>query len=177
MQMRPLDRAEIATIWTIDRGEVIHNSYELREGALVLRRAYFEATGWPPGAAEHDRPWLEASFDRGGAALGMFDDGRLVGVAVVDPIRLGAERDQVQLLYLHVSRVERGRGIGAQLFEAARAVARAWGARFLYVPATPTENTVDFYLRRGCVVAATPDPELFAREPEDIHFVCSVERG
>ena len=56
------------------------------------------------------------------------------------------------------------------LFEQACAVARTWGAALLYVSATPTENTVNFYLRRGCRLASTPDLELFAQEPEDIHL-------
>jgi GNAT superfamily N-acetyltransferase len=46
----------------------------------------------------------------------------------------------------------RGRGVGMQLFEGAGAFAREAGAKALYVSATPTENTVDFYLNRGCVL-------------------------
>jgi hypothetical protein len=44
------------------------------------------------------------------------------------------------------------------------------GAATLYVSATSSENTVNFYLRRGCRVAAQPDEALFALEPEDIHL-------
>ena len=36
---------------------------------------------------------------------------------------------------------------------------------------TPTENTVDFYLNRGCALAAEPDPRLLAAEPDDIHLL------
>jgi hypothetical protein len=43
----------------------------------------------------------------------------------------------------------------------------------MYISATPSENTVNFYLRRGAVVTSEPDPELFEFEPEDIHFVCN----
>jgi hypothetical protein len=43
------------------------------------------------------------------------------------------------------------------LFEAAVAFAREADAKALYVSATPTENTVDFYLNRGCVLAPEPD--------------------
>jgi len=52
--------------------------------------------------------------------------------------------------------------------------ARTRGARQMYVSATPSENTIHFYQRRGCLLAALPDPELFALEPEDIHLVCPV---
>jgi hypothetical protein len=44
----------------------------------------------------------------------------------------------------------------------------------LYISAAPTENTVNFYLRRGSLLAATPEPDLFALEPKDIHLVCPV---
>jgi hypothetical protein len=43
-------------------------------------------------------------------------------------------------------------------------------ARRLYISATPSENTVNFYLRQGCVLARQIDPELFELEPEDIHL-------
>ena len=74
--------------------------------------------------------------------------------------------DQLQLAYLYVTRAYRARGVGTQLFEAAVSCARAAGANAVYVSATPTENTVDFYLKRGCVLAAEPDPRLLAAEPE-----------
>jgi hypothetical protein len=62
---------------------------------------------------------------------------------------------------------------GTQLFEAARVAARTRRG-VLYVSATSTENTVNFYLQRGCVLAQRPDPELLALEPDDIHLVCAV---
>jgi hypothetical protein len=58
-----------------------------------------------------------------------------------------------------------------QLFEAAVSLAREAGANALYVSATPTENTVDFYLGRGCVLALEPDASLLAAEPHDIHLL------
>lgn len=174
MLMRLLARDEIEKIWTIDRSEVHHHVYRMRDGTLVLTRAYFEIPGWALGMAEEETPRLRACFDRGGAFLGTFDQDQLVGAAVVDTVLLGAARDQVQLRELYVSRAYRGQGVGTQLFEAARQVARAQGAKFLYVSATPTENTVNFYLRRGCRLATPPDPDLLALEPNDIHLVCAV---
>jgi hypothetical protein len=58
---------------------------------------------------------------------------------------------------------------------------RGWsgklGAAGLYVSATPSENTVDFYRRRGCRITPDADPELLAPEPEDIHFECRRVRS
>src|SRR5437763_5629078 len=44
-----------------------------------------------------------------------------------------------------------------------------WRPR-LYVSATPTRGTVDFYMSCGFEPLVTPDPELFALEPDDIHL-------
>ena len=171
MELRPLARDEVELIWTIDRSEVHHHTYELREGRLVRTPNYFEIPGWRPEAAANETPVLLDRFDRGGTFVGAFDDEALAGVSVLESTRVGPARDQVQLAYLYVSRPYRGRGVGTQLFEAAVSCAREAGASALYVSATPTANTVDFYRHRGCVLASDPDPMLLAAEPDDIHLV------
>jgi predicted N-acetyltransferase YhbS len=171
MEMRLLTRDEVELIWSIDRSEVHHHIYELRGGQLVRTPKYFEVPGWRPDAAEQETPGLLDCFDRGGTFLGVFDAGALIGVGVVDSARVGRAGDQLQLAYLYVSRADRGRGVGTQLFAAAVSVARESGANALYISATPTENTVDFYLQRGCVLASEPDPRLLAAEPDDIHLL------
>jgi GNAT superfamily N-acetyltransferase len=103
--------------------------------------------------------------------LGLFDADELVGIGVLESARAGRANDQMQLAYLYVSRAYRGRGVGTQLFDAAVSIAREAGANALYISATPTENTVDFYLGRGCVLALEPDPRLLAAEPDDIHLI------
>jgi predicted N-acetyltransferase YhbS len=175
MDMRRLERGEIRRVWEVDRSEVHHQVYRMKDRELILVPLYFEIKGWREGQREKDGPMLDACADRGAVFVGMFtDDDRIVGVAVVDTIRRGIDRDQLQLVKLYVSRDVRAQGIGTRLFTEALALAREAGARFLYVSATPTRNTVDFYLRRGCRLADPPDPELLALEPDDIHLVCPV---
>lgn len=169
--MRPLTRDEIELIWTIDRSEVHHYTYELREGELVRVPNHFEVPGWRPDAAATETPVLLDRFDRGGTFVGVFDAEALIGMSVLESARVGRGRDQMQLAYLYVSRAYRGRGVGTQLFEAAVSLARDAGAKALYVSSAPTENTVDFYLNRGCVLAPEPDAALLAAEPDDIHLV------
>ena len=125
MIVRPLQRQEIETIWTIDRSEVHHRVYRLRDGDLVLTPGYFDLQGWPPEQIEYDTPALYACFDWGGDFIGMFLDDQLVGVAVVDSIPLGIESDHLQLKYLYVSRAYRRQGVGTRLFHKARAIGRA----------------------------------------------------
>ena len=109
-------------------------------------------------------------FDRGGTFYGAFEDSRLVGVSVLESKFIGKRRDQLQLTFLHVSHSHRKTGLGRRLFEKAVERARAKRARRLYISATPSENTVNFYLHLGCVIAEQVDPELFTLEPEDIHL-------
>jgi hypothetical protein len=72
-------------------------------------------------------------------------------------------------------RSHRGRGLGAKVFKLAKKTARERGAKSLYISATPSENTVNFYLRLGCKVAEQPERDLFELEPEDIHLGCEIE--
>ena len=130
--------------------------------------------GWPPGEAEKYTPILLDCFDRGGWFYGLFDDSRLIGVVILERKFIGKNKDQLQLKLLHVSRNYRNRGLGKQLFELAKATARERGARRMYISATPAENTINFYLRLGCVATGELDPELFELEPDDIHLECNV---
>jgi hypothetical protein len=46
----------------------------------------------------------------------------------------------------------------------------------LYIAATPSENTVNFFMRLGCDLAVEINQELFAFEPEDIHLEFDLEK-
>jgi predicted N-acetyltransferase YhbS len=170
LEERMLARDEIRSIWQIDRSELTEAVYHLVDGSLVLRPERHEAKGWPPGKAERESPILEACYDRGGWFYGFFDDRKPIGVVVLEGRFIGNSRDKLQLTFLHVSNPHRDKGLGKQLFNAAAAEARRRGAKCLYVSATPSEHTINFYLRLGCTVAAAPDPALFELEPEDIHL-------
>jgi predicted N-acetyltransferase YhbS len=167
---RELTREEISRIWDIDRREVIENIYYFEDGGLVLKPEHYDMQGWPSGEAELYTPILLDCFDRGGWLYGLCDDDRLIAAAVLESRFIGPRKDLLQLKQLHVSSAYRDQGLGRQLFELAKAQARARGAKGLYISATPSEHTINFYLRLGCTPTACPDPELFALEPEDIHL-------
>ena len=171
---RKLRRDEIDQIWSIDRREVIENIYILVDGELTLKPDYYDVRGWPPGEAETYTPLLIDCYDRGGWFHGVFEDGRLAAVAILESKLIGAPRDMLQLKFLHVSRAYRGQGLGRRLFEMAKVEANQREAKRLYISATPSEHTIDFYLRLGCTVTRQPDPELFALEPEDIHLEYAI---
>lgn len=171
MTIRTLQRDEIPLVWQIDRREVIEHIYSLRDGELVLEPEYYDMQGWPPNEAEHYTPILMDCFDRGGSFWGAFDEaGRIVGTAILESKFIGAKHDTLQLKFLHISCSQRKQGLGSRLFRLTAEKAKSLGARKLYISATPSENTVNYYMRLGCVLATEIDPELFALEPEDIHL-------
>ena len=167
---RELSTEELPRLWTLDRRETIERMYRLEDGALVLRAERHDVRGWPQGEPEHYAPILREAVEHGGTAVGAFVGGELVGASVLEARFIGASEDRLQLKFLHVSRDLRGSGVGVALFERALDTARARGASQLYVSATPSQATVDFYLRRGCRLAQELDPALVALEPEDIHM-------
>jgi predicted N-acetyltransferase YhbS len=171
---RALERDEVESVWTIDRAEVIENVYYKVDGALELRPEHYDMRGWPSGEAAKYTPILLECFDRGGWFRGVFDGPALVAVAVLDSIPRGRDGHLLQLEFLHVSSSYRNQGLGRRLFEMTKAEALARGASGLYISSTPSENTVRFYLRLGCRLTEEPDPELFEREPEDIHLECAL---
>ncbi len=161
-------------MWQIDRREFVENIYVLRDGDLVLEPHNFYIPGWSPGKPEHDTPLLVDCLDRGGTSWGAFEGDTLVGVAILESKFIGAKKDTLQLKFLHVSRDYRSKGVGSTLFRMAVDKARSLGAMKVYISATPSENTVNYYRRLGCVLAADIDPELFALEPDDIHLECAT---
>ncbi len=175
IQLRALERGELCRVGEIDRTELIEGIYYLEEGALVLKPERYDMRGWLPGTLDETKACLIDCHDRGGWCAGAFDGDRLVGIVVLESRYIGANEDQLQLVFLHVSHGYRDQGLGARLFEAARAVAAQRGAKGLYVSATPSEHSIAFYLARGCRLNPHPDPELLAEEPEDIHLLCDVK--
>lgn len=172
VEFRTLDRAELPRVGEIDRRERIELLFDQHGTELVARLGTWNALAWDP-----DRPGahsvaaqveaLEHYVDIGGFALGAFANGRLVGIGVVVP---HLRPKIAQLAYLHVSAPMRATGIGRRLFAQLERLARTAGASAMVVSATPSENTVRFYLGRGFQPTAEPLAELLALEPEDVHM-------
>ena len=170
IESRVLSRDEIKAIWQIDRSELIEAVYYFVNGSLILKPEHYDVKGWPPGEAEKYTPILEACYDSGGWFHGVFDNQKPVGVVVLESQSIGKRKDQLQLKFLHISSHFRSQGLGTQLFHLAAREARRRGAKSLYISATPSEHTINFYLRLGCRLVSEPDPELYELEPEDIHL-------
>jgi GNAT superfamily N-acetyltransferase len=170
LTFRQLCENEIQKIGQIDRSEVITSVYYLENNQLVLKPEFYDMQGWPPGEIEGHIPRMVDCYARGGWFQGAFEGNILAGIAILESRFIGSEKDTLQLDFLHVSCPYRGAGLGKALFIQAAQEARQRGATRMYISATPSEHTVQFYLRRGCQLASEINPELFAPEPKDIHL-------
>src|SRR3954454_25299625 len=115
LETRDLAREEIELIWTIDRSEVHHHIFEVRDGQLTRVPAFLEIPGWHPKTIEADTIKLRDCFDRGGAFRGAFERVALVGVSVVDTKVIAVALGHLQLFNLYVSRPARLHGVGGDL--------------------------------------------------------------
>lgn len=172
IEFKRLARAELSSVAEIDRTERIDLLYEQHGTELEERRGNWNSPAWDPrGRGDHSveaqRHAVEHYVDAGGIALGAFAEGRLVGIGVVVPhLRPGI----AQLAFLHVSKAFRATGIGRRLSDELDRIARDAGDAEIVVSATPSGNTVRFYLNRGYQLMALPLPELYELEPEDVHM-------
>jgi GNAT superfamily N-acetyltransferase len=164
--------ADLERIGEIDRTERIDTLYVQHGDQLERRFGDFSAPAWfTEGEGEHSVAHQRAECERqlaaGGIALGAFANGRLVGIGIVRPhIRPGI----AQFAFLHVSNGCRAQGIGQHLSEELERLAREGGDTTMVVSATPSLNTVRFYLHRGFSPMVKPLPELYELEPEDVHL-------
>lgn len=165
---RKLNKEEIGKLREIDRREIIETVYNVRDGELVSSPLHWEIPCFDN--LDNRINQLVKTYQEGGVLFGAFDGSTLVGMSVLENRLRGANKDRVQMSGLWVSCGYRRLGVGRHLVDLIKASARERGASYLYISGTRSDNTVNFYLSIGCVLTAEVDPELFAKEPQDIHF-------
>jgi ribosomal protein S18 acetylase RimI-like enzyme len=171
IEIRTMNGSELERIAEIDRSEHVTQYYVCTGGDLERRDVDWQISRWSSDELEEYLSAWRPFFDCGGIMLGAFDGSALVGFAIYRP-RLTDDMGQYAVLY--VSRDYRGQGIGCSLTDRVMEMARADGSNRLYVSATPSAATVDFYRHRGFEVTRAPDRELLALEPEDIHMTMEL---
>ena len=165
---RVLESDEICKLSEIDRYEIVEEVYYFRDGKLVLEKEFWEVKDiyCLPDVIKD----LTEDYDNGGTTFtGAFDGEKLVGLGGINRKLIGEHNDTIQLTALFVSSKYRSMGIGRQLVAVLKEKAKQSGAEKLYVSATPSKHTVDFYRGIGFDLT-TPIQELFEEEPEDIHM-------
>jgi predicted N-acetyltransferase YhbS len=170
---RDLQVDEAPLLGSIDRSECIDGVYRATSGILELNETRQQILSWAGAELAAYVARLQALIDSGGRVFAAWDERILVGIGSLDAAGVGGDCAVMKLDMLYVSAEYRG-GIGRMLTEMVANRARSLGATALYISATPTRGTVDAYLRMGADVLRAPDPELLAREPEDIHLALSL---
>jgi GNAT superfamily N-acetyltransferase len=168
---RELRPHEADLLGTIDRSELVEGIYRRVGGELQLEAVRQRVASWAGSELDGYVSRLRTVMASGGRAHAAWHASRLVGIGSLALSGSRGVRTLFQLDMLYVSAEFRGRGIGRQLTRRVAGEARSLGATTLYISATPTRGTVDAYLRMGAELVTHPDPELFAREPEDIHLL------
>lgn len=177
-EVRRLGIDDVGLIAGIDRSEYVEVEYTVVEGRLIERPVSmtdippWDPVGTGPYSVAAMVAFCEPLVAGGAVLLGAFDGDSLLGLAVVDG---SFEPPMAWLAFLHVSRPHRRRGAASALWDASVEVAAEAGAESMYVSAVPTGSAVGFYLSRGCALADPVHPALYAKEPDDIHLVCSLK--
>ena len=166
-----MNSSELERIAEIDRSERVTQYYVYTDGDLERRDVDWQVAGGSADELEENLRAWRPFLDRDGTMLGAFVGGALVGFVIYRP-RLPVDMGQLAVLY--VNRDYRRKGIGSTLTEQVIGLARADGARKLYVSATPSVATVEFYRRRGFEVTRESNRELLELEPEDIHMTMEL---
>lgn len=175
MEYRELQREEIEKMNEIDRKEVINQIYYHRNGRLELEDEHYNMQGFPNGELEDLIERQYEIFDKGGYLYGAFEGNLLIGVTSIDNKLIGQNKNYLKMDVLFVSHDFRKHGIGAKLIELVKEKALEFGGKKLYISATPSKNTVNFYMRNGAILVKELDQELYEMEPEDIHLELALK--
>lgn len=145
----------------------------VKDGTWLEKDASF-TEHWNPLRLREIERGIRGIVLRGGKAVAAYVKDRVIGFACVEPERFAD--GYLNLDTIHVTEDLRGIGVGTALFRAICEEAMGLGGKQLYISAHPSVESQAFYRRMGCVLARTIHPELFAREPEDIHLEYALTR-
>ena len=174
LDYRLLKEKEYNRLSEIDRTETIEYIYHYKQGRLELVKEFYQIPKWSQDQVQEHVSTLNDIDRKGGFIFGAFDGSALVGIISLENEFIGRNKDQLNLVGLWVSRNYRKLGVGKILVELVKEKAKEMGAKKLYVSATPSENTVNFYMNRGFDLAKEVNERLYELEPEDIHMICKL---
>jgi len=179
IRYRHLEQLDLADLCHIDRRDHSSTWCEVEGGMVVLPKREFMHVGFSRAQWDHiAEEWKEMLGRDEMLLVGAYDGPEMVAVAGLDiGTRYGPDGSLYNFGPIWVSREYRGRGIGKRLFAMVRELARGMDIDGLYISATPVPGTVGFYRRMGCRLLSSPDPRLYAEEPEDIHMYLDLAHG
>jgi len=170
IQYHVLQEDQVHQLQEIDRSEYINLIYEMHDGQITEVKAGHECPTWDTDVLDEIQERFVYEIRHGGLALGAFDGDTLVGFGVLAHQFRGESKDQLQIDLMYVSRNYRRQGIGTHIMNELSDEAKRRGAKSLYISSTETESAVSFYQSQGGRITDTVDPELYSKEPLDIHM-------
>ncbi|WP_061519611.1 GNAT family N-acetyltransferase [Acinetobacter venetianus] len=176
LQFKKLEITELDLIWQhISRRELITQMYRQQKQQLELIDCFYDVKNWDAYHLENDPPLLKMLHQHGALCAGAFDSShRLIAIQVVSNQYIADYPEAKLLQYFYVDANHQNLGIGAQLMQSSIISAKQLGAKQLYISATPSKRTIDFYLKQGATLLEKPDQHLFELEPEDIHMLYTL---
>jgi N-acetylglutamate synthase-like GNAT family acetyltransferase len=172
--IRRLKIDEVEKIRSIDRSEVIENIFVFSDHKLIEKDVHYDMKGFSISAINNIIERQKELIMAKGEVFGAFDGDLLVGVASVENKIRGSKNRYCKMDILHVSNKYRKKGIATRLIAECKNAAMNFGANRLYISATESKNTVEFYQKRGAILVEELDDELFKLEPEDIHLEIEI---
>lgn len=155
------------------RHQSVTMCWRKEEGTWVIKEDSFE-DDWSEEDYQKLISCLKNTVVTGGFLYGAFVEGVLKGFVSVESELFGEEQRYLDLTSIHVSEDQRGNGIGAALFGAAKEWARERGAKKLYISAHSAVETQAFYGKMGCVEAEVYCQKHVEEEPCDCQLECRV---
>ncbi|MDP4549662.1 GNAT family N-acetyltransferase [Alkalihalobacillus macyae] len=161
---------------TFNRSQVTQNVLVHESGHLLKKEDSFHDE-WTFQQKREIVEHFRHVLNLGGAVIVATMELTIVGFAVIESEEFGQTFRYRELSYIHVTSEHRGKGIGSQLFDKTRNVARELGADKLYIGSHPAVETQRFYSEMGCVLAKEINESIYLRETRDIQLEFDVSRG
>ncbi|WP_066714674.1 GNAT family N-acetyltransferase [Clostridium sp. Marseille-P299] len=170
MKFKEMKVTDSYKINEINGEQYINRAWREIEGKRQLVEINYLDSGLPNGANWHINQF-EASLKRGGKAFGCYNnEDILIGYAVLNAEKFGETAKYILLDQLFISKEERNKGIGKELFKHCCIEARNLGADKIYICAGSAEETVAFYYAIGCVEAVEINQELYQLDTRDFQM-------
>lgn len=154
----------LASMDGFDGRQQVTRCWRRREGRWALVPAAYVDDSAPDAGTVLD------ALRAGDPAFGAWEEGKLVGLALLTKDRFGSVGQYVDLAEFYVSRPFRRRGIGERLFALACRGARELGAKKLYISAHSAQESIAAYRKYGCVEAEEIYWPLAKKEPCDVQM-------
>ncbi len=150
---------------TFNRYQVNHKIYFVEDNELKIKPFYYEEN-WDEEEKLEKTNRLINTLKQGGVVIGVYDGDHIIGFSSVDAKLFNGVYLNLDLI--HIKNEYRKKGFGSILLEKTKEEAKKLGAKKLYISANPAYETIQFYIKNGCILAKTINEELQRLEPYDI---------